>query len=201
MIDISKIDFGALAAKLKASKSQKLELEQLKAAIRAQLDRLVRFNPTRADYVEKFEALIDSYNAGSRNIDDLFRQLLELTQTLTVEQERHVRESLSEEELTVFDVLTRPGPELTPEERDEVKKVARHLLKRLRDLLVIEWRDKNRTRARVQTEIQDLLDAELPRPTRRTSTRRSAGLCTSTCTSVTTGMGALRLATRAALGE
>ena len=46
-------------------------------------------------------------------------------------EQRHVREHLSEEELTVFDLLTRPGPDLSPAERDEVRKVARHLLPRL----------------------------------------------------------------------
>ncbi len=42
-----------------------------------------------------------------------------------------MREQLTEEELTVFDLLTRPGPDLTSEERDEVKKVARQLLEKV----------------------------------------------------------------------
>ena len=74
---------------------------------------MVQANPTRVDYLAKFEELIESYNDGSRNIDDLFRELLALTQALTDEQQRHVREQLTEEELTVFDLLTRPGPDLT----------------------------------------------------------------------------------------
>ena len=44
----------------------------LKAAIRAQLEKLIRLNRTRADFAEKFEALIESYNAGSRSIEELF---------------------------------------------------------------------------------------------------------------------------------
>jgi len=47
------------------------------------------------------------------------------------EQERHVRENTSEEELVIFDILTRPAPELSTEERAEVKKAARELLMRL----------------------------------------------------------------------
>ena len=50
----------------------------LKAAIRAQLEKLIRLNRTRADFAEKFEALIESYNAGSRNIEELFEELLKL---------------------------------------------------------------------------------------------------------------------------
>lgn len=39
----------------------------LKAAIRARLEKLVRLNRTRIDFAEKFEALIESYNSGSRS--------------------------------------------------------------------------------------------------------------------------------------
>jgi len=135
----------------------------LKAAVKAQLERMVQFNRTRADYLEKFQELIDSYNAGSRNIEEIFRELIALSNILTEEQTRHVREHLSEEELTIFDILTRPGPDLTTEERDEVKKVARDLLERLTQLLVIGWRQRVGARARVRLTIQDALDEGLPR--------------------------------------
>jgi type I restriction enzyme R subunit len=162
-IDISAIDFEALAKRFAKAQRKNVELEQLRAAVRAQLNRLVRANPTRADYQAKFQELIDSYNAGSRSIDDLFRELLSLSQALSEEQERHVRERLTEEELTVFDLLTRPGPDLSPEERDEVKKVARHLLGRVRAALVLNWRQKAQARARVRLAIEDTLDDGLPR--------------------------------------
>jgi type I restriction enzyme, R subunit len=74
-----------------------------------------------------------------------------------------VRENLSEEELTIFDILTRPGPELDAQEKDEVKKVARQLLERLKDLLVIGWRQRVGSRARVRLAIEDALDDGLPR--------------------------------------
>jgi type I restriction enzyme R subunit len=69
---------------------------------------------------------------------------------------------LSEEELTIFDILTRPGPELSTEEREEVKKVARQLLERLNELLVLGWRQKIQSRARVRIAIEDTLEG-LPR--------------------------------------
>src|SRR5205807_9506392 len=133
IVDLAKIDFDALAKRFKRSNKKNVDLEQLKAAIRAQLDKMIRINKTRADYLAKFEELIESYNAGSRNIEELFQELLALSRALTQEQQRHVREQLTENELTVFDILTRPGPDLTFEERDEVKKVARQLLQRLKN--------------------------------------------------------------------
>ena len=147
VIDLSKIDFEALAKRFKKSKHKNIDLEVLKAAIRAQLEKLIRLNRTRADFLTKFEELIESYNAGSRNIEELFEELLALSRTLTDEQQRHVREHMTEEELVIFDILTRPAPELSPEERAEVKKVARELLERLKQLLVLNG-DRSPARGR-----------------------------------------------------
>ena len=162
-IDLSKIDFAALRKRFEDKKPSNTDVERLKAAVRAQLERMVRLNPTRADYLEKFQTLIESYNSGSRNIDEIFKELLALSSILTEEQTRHVRENLSEEELTILDILTRPAPELTTEEREEVKKVAHHLLEKLKKLLVLGWRQKVSSRAKVQEAIKDVLDEELPR--------------------------------------
>jgi type I restriction enzyme R subunit len=163
VIDLAKIDFDALAKRFAKSKKKNVDLEQLKAAIRAQLDKLIRLNRTRADYLAKFEELIESYNSGSRNIQELFEELLVFTRTLTEEEQRHVRENLSEHELTIFDILTRPGPELTREGQEEVKKVARQLLQRLQSLLVVDWRQRAQARAQVRLAIEDSLDDGLPR--------------------------------------
>ncbi len=97
---------------------------------------MVQVNQTRVDSAEKFEALVEGFNAGSRNVEQRFEGLLEPSKSLDGEQERHVRENLSEEELVIFDILTRPAPELSAKARDEVKKVARELLTRLKELLV-----------------------------------------------------------------
>jgi len=162
-IDLSQINFEALAERFKTSKHKNTEIEALKAAIRARLDRLLQLNRTRIDFAEKFEELIESYNAGSRNIEELFKELLKLSNSLDEEQERHVRENLAEEELVIFDILTRPAPELSTEARDEVKKVAKDLLGRLKELLVLNWRKKSAARSQLRLAIEDTLDAGLPR--------------------------------------
>jgi len=164
MIDLSKIDFSALKQRFKDKKPTNTDLERLKVAVRVQVEQMVRLNRTRADYLEKFRALIDAYNSGSRNIEDVFKELLALSNILTEEQSRHVRENLSEEELTIFDILTRPAPSLTSAERDEVKKVSHALLETLRRLLVIGWRQRVTSRAKIRMAIEDVLDEGLPRP-------------------------------------
>jgi type I restriction enzyme R subunit len=162
-LDLSKINFEALANRFKASKHKNTELEVLKAAIRAQLERMIRLNRTRVDFAEKFEALIESYNAGSATIEALYAELLALSNSLNDEQQRHVRENMSEEELVIFDILTRPAPELSTEERTEVKKAARELLARLKALLVLNWRQKSAARSQLKLAIEDTLDTGLPR--------------------------------------
>lgn len=162
-LDLSKINFEALAWRFKQSRHKNTDLEVLKAAIRAQLDTMIRLNHTRADFAEKFEALIESYNAGSATIEALYAELLALSNSLNDEQQRHVREAMSEEDLVIFDILTRPAPELSADERAEVKKVARQLLARLRSLLVLNWRQKQQARASVSEAIGALLDEGLPR--------------------------------------
>jgi type I restriction enzyme R subunit len=162
-LDLSKINFEALAKRFQQSKHKNTDLEVLKAAVRAQLEKLIKLNPTRADFAEKFEALIESYNAGSRSIEDLFAQLVKLSNSLNDEEQRHVRENMTEEELVIFDILTRQEPVLTSEERAEVKKVARALLERFKGLLVLNWRQKAAARSQLKIEIEDMLDKGLPR--------------------------------------
>ena len=68
------------------------------------------------------------------------------------------RESLTEEELAIFDILTRPEPDLSDAEKAEVKKVAKGLLATLKaEKLVIDWREKMQSRADVQRSIRQAL--------------------------------------------
>jgi type I restriction enzyme R subunit len=163
VMDLSKIDFEALRSRFKESKHKNTDLEVLKAAIRAQLEKLIRLNHTRADFAEKFEELIESYNQGSQSIGELFEELLKLSRNLSDEQQRHVRENMTEEELVIFDILTRPAPELSADERAEVKKVSRELLNKLKLLLVLNWRQKSTARSQLKLTIEDVLDTGLPR--------------------------------------
>jgi type I restriction enzyme R subunit len=162
-IDLSKIDFQALADKFKQKKHKKTELEELKALIAAHLARMVQLNPTRADFREKFEALIDSYNAGSRSVEEIYKQLLTLSLQLSQEQQRHIRENLSEEELAMFDILLQSAPDLSDSDRAKVKQSARELVEKFKKLLVLNWQQKSEARAKLKLLIQDALDIGLPR--------------------------------------
>jgi type I restriction enzyme R subunit len=162
-IDLSKIDFQALAEKFKKKRNKKTELEELKALIAAHLARMVQLNPTCADFREKFEALIASYNAGSRSVEEIYKQLLQLSLQLSQEQQRHIRENLSEEELAMFDILLQSAPNLSDSDRAKVKQSARELVERIKALLVLNWQQKSSARAKLKLQIQEALDIGLPR--------------------------------------
>ena len=161
-IDLSKIDFEQLAEKFKTGRKRTFN-EKLKGTVAQKLMSMVRLNHTRIDYLEKFQAMIDAYNAGSLNAEEFFQQLVAFAQRLTQEEQRGVGEQLNEEELALFDLLTRPQIELSDTERDKVKATARELLAALKaGKLVLDWRKRQQARAEVRVTIEKLLDLGLP---------------------------------------
>jgi type I restriction enzyme R subunit len=159
LIDLSQIDFDALAVQFAGRKRS--ETERLAALLRDRSIGAARRNPTRHELVERIEQLIAEYNAGSLNIDEYLRRLIALSRDLSEEEVRAATEDLTEEELAVFDLLTKPDPALTDEERELVKGVAKRLLQHVHEKLVLDWRRKAETMADVRVAIRDVLD-ELP---------------------------------------
>ena len=158
LVDLSQIDFDKLEDEFKAGRKN-TETAKLKGALSARLQVLVRQNRTRMDYLEQFQRMIEDYNAGSSNIEQLFAQLTALTRDLQAEEKRHIAEQLSEEELAVFDLLTRPNVELTEAEQKQVKAIARELLAALKgERLTLDWRKAQQSRAAVRLEIEQRLD-------------------------------------------
>jgi type I restriction enzyme R subunit len=57
------------------------------------------------------------------------------------------------------DLLTRPGPDVTADEEQQVKRVAEEVLAVLkREKLVLDWRKEQRTRAAVRVSVEETLD-------------------------------------------
>lgn len=103
-----------------------------------------------------------SYNETllvERPTTELFKQLGWITiSALEEEFLGSVRENMTEEEMVIFDVLTRSAPELSADERTEMKKVSRELLNKLLLLLVLNWRQKSSARSQLKLTIKDVLD-------------------------------------------
>jgi type I restriction enzyme R subunit len=158
VVDLSQIDFEKLRKQFEKGR-QRTELEKLKNLIEQKLQRLVALNRTRIDYLEKFQQLIEEYNSGAHNIEAIFNELVKFAQQLNEEERRHIVEELSEEELTIFDLLIKPDVTLSEKEKKEVKKVAHELLETLkREQFSLDWRKRQQGRALVRLTIEEVLD-------------------------------------------
>ena len=154
LVNLSEIDFEALQAKF-AQGHKRTEAEKLKQLIAGKLAQMVAVNASRVDLAAKFQRLIDDYNAGSSSIELFFADLKDFVGTLTGEEQRAIAEGLTEEELALFDILTKPEPVLTKAEQAEVKKACRELLDTLkREKLVFDWRAKQQTKAAVMQTLK-----------------------------------------------
>ena len=160
LIDLSQLDFDQLAFQFAANK--RTVAKAIEKDLEQRLDEAVRKNPMRRDLAERFRQLIDDYNAGTHNLEEFLRRLKAINDELSEEEQRAVREDLSDAELAIFDLLTKPDPELTESEARKVKGAAKLLLERIEDKLVLDWKKKQQTRAAVKVEIGLALDQELP---------------------------------------
>ncbi|MCY4433197.1 MAG: type I restriction endonuclease subunit R [bacterium] len=160
LIDLNQLDFEQLIGRFEGRK--RTAAKAIQKNIEERLDDAVRKNPTRLDLAERFRRLIDEYNAGTHNLEEFLRRLKAINDELTDEEQRAVREGITEEELAIFDLLTKPEPDLTRAQAIEVKGAARKLLDRIADELVLDWKRKQQTRSAVKVAIRRTLDNELP---------------------------------------
>jgi type I restriction enzyme R subunit len=160
-LDLSKIDFEKLRKQFEKSR-KRTELEKLKGAVLEKILQLMAINKVRVDFLERFKKMIEEYNLGSANVEQVYKELIKLAQDLNEEEWRHIKEEISEEELAIFDILMKPAPEMSTKERNQVKRVAKDLLETLkREKFSLDWRKRQQSRASVRQAIEMKLD-ELP---------------------------------------
>ncbi len=161
LIDLSQIDFDALAARVRRPQAGRDRAARSTAA-RRERSRRARRNPTRYELVERIEELIAEYNAGSLNIDEYLRRLIALSQDLTDEEQRAAAEDSDRGGAGGLRPAHQARSRARPtSEREQVRGVAKQLLAHIHEKLVLDWRRKAETLADVRVVIRDILD-ELP---------------------------------------
>lgn len=162
--DLSKLDFDALHDFFYKLENKNLQVEALRDDLEKKIVDMMKKNKIRAKFMERLLAMLNMYNTGAHDIEQLFDDLVELARELSEEEQRAVKENLSEEELAIFDLLLKEN--LNPKEKEKVKKTAKTLLVKLKaERLVLDWREKESARAGVKTTISDILYDSLPEPT------------------------------------
>ncbi len=158
ILDLSQVDFDKLQEQFNKGRKRMLA-EQLRKAIEVRLRALYMLNKSRLNYLDAFQRLIDDYNAGSMNVEEYYKRLLEFVKNLNNEEKRALTESLTEEELAIFDLLINPPLKMTQKDIMAVKKTAHELLEKLKSgKLVLDWRKKQQAKAAVKLCIEEILE-------------------------------------------
>jgi type I restriction enzyme R subunit len=162
--DLRKLDFEKLAAEFKEVNYKNIEIADLRAFIQDKLDQMMQQNATRADFAQRLQEIIDTYNSGSSSADNYFEELVQFAKDLKEESERHVREGLTEDELEIFDLLRKD--KMTKGETQKVKLAAKSLLQRLLKepppVLIQDWFKDSQSKERVKSTVQEVLNVHLP---------------------------------------
>lgn len=161
--DLSVLDVDALHKFFSDLDNKNLQIEEMSAELEQKITEMVKRNKKRAKFMERLVSLLQEYNSGAHDVDQLFDDLIALAKDLNEEDRRAVKENLSEDELAIFDLLVKEN--LNPNEVASIKGATRELLTNLEPLLVPHWRDFETNRAEVKVAISDLLFTKLPEPT------------------------------------
>ncbi|MDR2590843.1 MAG: type I restriction endonuclease subunit R [Oscillospiraceae bacterium] len=163
-IDISKIDIDEIREMFKRLKNRNLEISNLRGFIENKLKLLLKENVTRTDFAQRFSNIIDEYNAGGSQNDDFYEKLIKFMEELRTEEERHIKEELTEAELEIYDLLRKD--KLTKDEEKRVKLAAKELystlISRKNELFVVGWYNDSQPKERVRSVIVDCLNLFLP---------------------------------------
>ena len=163
--DISGIDFDLLRREFAKRKYQNLVLRDIQDLLQERLARLLAENPTRINFYEKYQEIIQAYNQEQNRatIEKTFEELMHLSQSLSEEEKRYVREGFkSDEELSLYDLLLKDN--LSKTEVKKLKDVAIELLAKIKEQLsgMDHPFDKPTTRATLSITIRDVLWQKLP---------------------------------------
>lgn len=165
IFDISQINFDLLRREFAKSREKNLILRDIQDLLQERIACMMAENPSRINFYEKYQKIIQEYNKEQdrASIEKTFEELTKLSNELSEEEKRYVREGFtSDEELSVYDLLF--SDNLNARDIKKIKEVAKDLLKKIKDKIaeLDHWTDKPETKAEVDNLIRDTLWAELP---------------------------------------
>ena len=163
--DISGINFDLLRHEFAKSREKNLIMKDIQDLLQERIAQMLAANPLRINFYEKYQAIIHDYNNEQNRvtIEKTFEDLMKLSDELTEEEKRYVREGFeNDEQLSMFDVLMKD--DLTKEDIKKLKKVAKDLLEKIKEQLATMNRpfDKPETKAAIINTIRVILWKELP---------------------------------------
>lgn len=163
--DISSIDFQLLQCEFAKSREKNLILRDIQELLQERIAQMLVANPSRINFYDRYQEIIKAYNQEQNraSIEKTFEDLMNLSQSLSEEQKRYMREGFkNDEELALYELLVKDN--LTKAEIKKLKLVAAELLDKLKAELkgMDHPFDKPSTKATIIVTIRDTLWQELP---------------------------------------
>lgn len=163
--DISKINFDLLRKEFAKKREKNLIMKDIQDLLQERIAKMLAANPSRVNFYEKYQEIIHNYNAEQNrlSIEKTFEDLMRLTEELSEEEKRYIREGFeNDEQLSLYDVLFKD--DLSKEDIKKLKNVAKDLLDKIKSMLrtMDHPFDKQETKASIVITIRDLLWQELP---------------------------------------
>lgn len=126
-IDIAKLDVSHIETRIRKTAYPHLLVDDLRKVVEEELAKLLGRNKTRMVFSDRYQRIIDDYNAGSVESEEAFRRLMELLKTMQDEEKRAAREGLTEQQLEIFDLLC-ADKKLTQAQEQAAKLAAKDLV-------------------------------------------------------------------------
>lgn len=163
--DISKIDFDILRKEFAKAQRKNLMLKDLDELVQTRLNTLLRKNPGRVNFYNKYKEIIDAYNneQNRASIEKTFDELMKLANSLSQEEQRYVREEFqNDEQLAIYDLMFVDN--LSQKDIKKIKEVSVELLEKVKNAVnsIDHCFDKEEGQASVKIIIRDLLYQDLP---------------------------------------
>lgn len=159
-IDLSKFNIEALKKAFEKLPRKNELVYDLNKAVEQKLEQMLRENPLRLEFYERYKEIVEEYNNGKSDIElqRSFESLTQFIQQLSGEEKRAFQENLDQPTLSIFDLLVK-GKKLTDGEKEMVKKVAIETLETLQreKLNIPNWKKSREIRSGVKTTIYDQL--------------------------------------------
>jgi len=158
LMDLSKLNLEKLKSVFEKRLLNKIVYD-LQKAIDKKLNRMMQNNPHRLNFYKKYLKIIQQYNEGKDAdvVKKAFEELVKFVNEMNYEEKRSIRENLDEETLAIYDLLHKDN--LTKKEVDEVKKIAKNTLEKLKNekLKIKRWRESSQVSTQVKIIIRDCL--------------------------------------------
>ncbi len=163
--DISGINFEILKREFAHTTHKNLLLKDIEELLQERLAQMMAANPSRVNFYQRYQQIIEDYNNEQNRvtIEKTFEDLMTLSEQLTDEEKRYVREGFdNDEQLSMYDVLFKEN--LSKDDIKKLKLVAKELLEKIKSLLATMDHpfDKEETRAVIDVTIRDYLWEQLP---------------------------------------